>query len=261
MKKPAKKGRKNTLVKKGGSASPAVLRMKNFGIILLPLLAVLSSVYLVTVLFRSAFPLEHIVFSGSEHLSDEDLRQLTGLKGGENLAGLPTAQVYKSMSASPWVQSLSIRKEFPATLHIKVREAEPFALLEMDSRYFIMDNRGKLLEELRDSPVPFLPVIIGNPFSKKEGFAEAISLVRAIKESGLMSRKDRIEVIANRPQDMTVNLDGVVVKIGSGEYPDKLTRLMELEEEIRNRRIPVDYIDLRFANKVVVKPVNEVVRR
>jgi hypothetical protein len=35
---------------------------------------------------------------------------------------------------------------------------------------------------------------------------------------------------------------------------------MELEEEIKSRRIPVDYIDLRFANRVVVKPVNEVIR-
>lgn len=259
--KSANRFSKNIIVKKGGPAKSRGARVKHFGMILLPLLAVLSSAYLATVFLVSAFPLKHIVFSGSEHLSDEDLKTLTGLKSGENLVSLPAGVVYKNMTASPWITSLSVRKEFPDTLHINVKEAEPFALLDMGSRNFIVDSKGKLLEELKDGSVPFLPVIIGNPFEKKDGFGEAVTLVRAIKESGLMSRKNRIEIIAGRSQDMTVNLDGVVVKIGSGDYQDKLSRFMELEEEIRSRRIPVDYIDLRFANRVVVKPVNEVIRR
>jgi len=58
---------------------------------------------------------------------------------------------------------------------------------------------------------------------------------------------------------MTVNMDGIVVKVGEGEYEDKLQRLVELEDEIRKRGIHVDYIDLRFENKAVVRPVNEVI--
>ena len=259
--KTVSKFRKNTIVKKSGMAKASSSKVKHFGMVFLPLLAILLSAYLVTVFLRTAFPLQHIVFSGSEHLSDEDLKSLTGLQSGENLVALPASVIYKNMTASPWIKSLSVRKEFPDTLHINVKEAEPFALLDMDSRHFIVDNKGKLLEELKDSSVPFLPVIIGNPFEKKEGFGEAIQLVRAIKESGLMSRKNSIEIIAGRPQEMTVNLDGIVVKIGSGEYQEKLARFMELEEEIRARHIPVDYIDLRFANRVVVKPVTEVVHR
>jgi len=57
-----------------------------------------------------------------------------------------------------------------------------------------------------------------------------------------------------------LNADGVVVKIGSGEYEEKLARLADIEQEIKQRNISVDYIDLRFANRVLVSPVNQVVK-
>ncbi|MDA8082379.1 MAG: FtsQ-type POTRA domain-containing protein [Nitrospiraceae bacterium] len=256
----SRKVKKNTVVGTGGLAGAAV-RLRQAGLVALPLLAVLTISYAGYAFLHTAFPLRQVSFSGNRHLSDEDLRGFTGLGAHENLVTLSSGAVYRSLIASPWVLSASVRKEFPGTLHILISEAEPFALLDMGGRHFIVDDRGKLLEELKDSAIPFLPVIVGNPFDKKDVYAQAIDLVRAIKETGLISRKDRIEVIANRPQDMTVNLDGVVVKVGSGEYHDKLVRYMELEDEIRTRNIPVDYIDLRFANRVVVKPVSEVVRR
>ena len=62
------------------------------------------------------------------------------------------------------------------------------------------------------------------------------------------------------PEDISMQVDGMLVKVGHGEYEEKLQRLLELEDEIMRRGIPVDYIDLRFANKVIVKPINEVIR-
>lgn len=258
--KSMKKFRKNTVVSKG-SLPARNLRLRQTAMIILPLLILLVVASLGYAVISNAFPLRQIHFSGNQHLSDDDLRALTGLGGKENLAMISSASVFRNMSASPWIRSVSVRKELPGTLQIFISEAEPFALLDMDGRHFIVDNKGKLLEELKESSIPFLPVIVGDPFEKKEVFGEAISLVSAIKDAGLIGRKDRIEVIAHKQQEMTVNLDGVIVKVGSGDYHEKLVRLLELEEEIRSRRIPVDYIDLRFANRVVVKPVNEVVRR
>lgn len=258
--KSMKRFRKNTVVGKGSQPAQG-LPLRQTAMIVLPLLILFVAASVGYAVISNAFPLRQIHFSGNQHLSDDDLRALTGLGGKENLATLSSATVFRNMSTSPWIRSVSVRKELPGTLQIFISEAEPFALLDMGGRHFIVDNTGKLLEELKESSIPFLPVIVGNPFEKKEVFGEAISLVRAIKDAGLIGRKDRIEVIAHKQQEMTVNLDGVVVKVGNGDYHEKLVRLLELEEEIRSRRIPVDYIDLRFANRVVVKPVNEVVRR
>jgi len=50
-------------------------------------------------------------------------------------------------------------------------------------------------------------------------------------------------------------VDGTHVKIGAGGYEEKLERLIRLEEDIKNMALPVDYIDLRFEHKAIVKPL------
>lgn len=240
--------------------SRVFLRLRNLALVVVPACVIIAGVYLLWVVLGSSCTVKKIVFSGNAHLTDEELKAAGDIRGGENLFLLSGSRIFSRMAESPWIRSVTIRKELPDTLHVLVKEAEPFALLDMKGRLFIVDDKGKMLEELKDSQVPFLPVITGNPFQEKEGFSEAIALARAIKESGALSRKNHIEIIARRPQDLSANIDGTVVKVGAGEYREKLERLAELEEEIKRRGIPVDYVDLRFANRVVVKAVNEVVQ-
>lgn len=256
--------RLNRKVKRNSAAGKNMLKYPAAGFrylvfIMLPVVAIIATVYFISVAAGSAFRINKLIFTGNAHLGDEELRKLAGLEGGGNMFLISGREIFEKMSGSPWIRSVSIRKELPDRLHILIREAEPFALLDMKGRLFIVDEKGRMLEELKDSLIPFLPVISGNPFGKKEVFSEAINLAGAIKEVGLLAKKDHIEIIAYKPQEMAVNLDGIVVKVGTGEYREKLVRLMELEEEIKGRNIPLDYIDLRFANRIVVKPVNEVI--
>ncbi len=254
-----KKVKKNSPVNKN-SFRDTITKKKYLACGVLPVIVLVSIFYLVVRTAKPASLISKAVFTGNTHLSDEELRNLAGLKGRENLLSVSSSRIFEKLSGSPWIRSVSVRKEFPDRLHILVSEAEPFALLDLKGRLFIVDDRGKMLEELKDGSMPFLPVISGNPFAEKEVFYEAISLAKIIKKTGLLSRKDHIEIIAHKPQEIALNLDGIVVKIGTGEYEEKLIRLTELEEEIKNRQIPVDYIDLRFENRVIVKPVNEVIR-
>ncbi len=251
--------KKNIITKKKGG-SGLLPRFKYFALRVMPPLVLILVIYFVSAAVISASQIRQIDFSGSEHLTDEELRALSGLKGNENLVTLSGNRVFRKMTSSPWIRSVSIRKEFPDTLQILVKESVPFALLELKGKLYIVDDRGEMLQELKDSPIPFLPVISGAPFGRKENISEALSLVRAIKEKGLMFEKEHIEVIAAKPREMAVNFDGVIVKVGEGDYEDKLLRFMDLEEEISNRNIHVDYIDLRFADRAIVKPVHEVIK-
>lgn len=253
----SRKIKKNILLKKKQGPN-AVAGIKYFVFVVFPVIAFVAIIYFMSVAAKKAFTVTEVVFSGNEHLTDGELMSLTGLTGKENLIALSGAKVAEKMAESPWVRSIKVRKEFPCGLHIQVKESEPFALLDMKGRLFIIDERGKMLQELKNSPVPFLPVISGTPFGKEGVFSEALNLVRVIKEKGLMYEKDQIEIIAYKPNDLTVKLDGVAIKVGVGDYEDKLMRLMDLEREIKNRKMRVDYIDLRFARRAFVKPMKGV---
>jgi len=265
----ARKINKNTRANTPGrKSSPLMLKrfvsvFAKLKIILLagiPLIAIGGVIYLLTHAAPPAFKIKAFELAGNEHLTDEELKNISGLRGNESLLTMSSRKVYEKLKESPWIQTASVRKEFPSKLLISIRETEPFALLDMKGKMFIVDDRGRMLEELKDNSVPFLPVIMSDPYNEKEAFREAVNLAKVIKHMGVFQKKQRIEIIAHQPNEVAANLDGVHVKVGAGEHEDKLTRLSEIEEEISKRHIPVAYIDLRFAKKAIVKPVNEVIR-
>jgi cell division protein FtsQ len=210
---------------------------------------------------RSVLPIKHVVFTGNKHLTDDELKVLTGVNANDSLITISNKKVSQGLLKSPWIRSVNMRKEFPDTLSLVIEEAVSFALLDMNSHLFLIDEKGKLLEELKGDSIPFLPVITGDPFREKEGFSEALNLARLMNDKGFSPGRDHIDIFARKPHELTVTIDGTVVKMGSGMLEEKLKRLIELEDEIKNRGIPVDYIDLRFAGKAIVKPItNKVVK-
>jgi cell division protein FtsQ len=239
---------------------PVFAKLKMVLFVGIPLVALGGVVYFFAPAVSSAFNMKTVELAGNEHLTDDELKHIGGLKGDESLLTMSSRKVYEKLKESPWIQTASVRKEYPSKILISIRETEPFALLDMKGKMFIVDDRGRMLEELKDNSVPFLPVIMSDPYNEKEAFREAVNLAKVIKNMGVLHKKQRIEIIAHQPNEVAANLDGVHVKVGSGEHEDKLTRLSEIEEEIKKRHIPVAYIDLRFAKKAIVKPVNEVIR-
>lgn len=206
------------------------------------------------------FPLREVAFSGNTHLSEEELRVISAVNMGEGLLHLSGKEVAERLLKSPWIRDVSVRKDFPDRIMIKIHEASPFAILESKGKAFLIDEKGKMLEEMKDA-VPFLPVIAADPAENNDNLVEALQLAKVVKDNKVATERNRVEILTgNAPESISMVMDNVVIKIGDGDYERKLRRYLELEEEIKKRAIPVDYIDLRFANRVVVKPISEVVR-
>lgn len=201
------------------------------------------------------YTVQKVVFIDNKRLTDEELRDIAGVQARKSLLTVSCGEIGRRMLQSPWIKSASVRKEFPETLSITIQEAEPFALLDMNGHLFLIDESGKVLEEMKDDAVPFLPIIVSDPYKEKEGFSEALHLVRLLNDKGLITGRDHIEVIAHKPNELCVEMDETVVKIGAGRYDEKLERFIQLERDLKDRNIHVDYIDLRFSDKAIVKPV------
>jgi cell division septal protein FtsQ len=45
--------------------------------------------------------------------------------------------------------------------------------------------------------------------------------------------------------------------MGFGDYEKKLSSYFALKDEITGRNIAIEYIDLRFSNRLIVKPVKK----
>ena len=262
MRTGAPKNRKSpsSVSRKGTGKASFLPRALGIGVVFLGMCA---GVFLSLGIYRassSLFPLREVQCYGNLHLSEAELKLMTGLNGGEGLFNISTRETSERLLKSPWIKDVSVRKEFPHSVSVRIHEASPFAILEMKGRSFLIDEKGRMLEEMRGA-IPFLPVITADPFGDRQNFMEALHLASVLKDKKIATERGRVEIVAGKgPESISMVLDSLVIKIGQGDYEQKLSRLFELEGEIKKRAIAVDYVDLRFANRVVVKPISEVVR-
>ena len=224
-----------------------------------------TGIALAIVFYRAssgAFAVKEVIFSGNRHMSEAELKSLVAIKGGDTLLSVSSSRIAERLLQSPWIRMVSVRKEFPERLRIRVSEATPFAILEGKGHSFLIDDEGRMLEKINSDEVPFLPIINADPDKMHETFVEALRLASVLKDRKIATERGRVEILANGtgPEDLAVVVDSVIIKVGYGDYERKIERFFSLEDEIKKRAITVDYVDLRFASRVVVKPIKEAIR-
>lgn len=212
---------------------------------------------LIAVNYFSFFPLKKTVFYGNRNLSDAELRRLMGLAENEDLLHLDLDDLGASLQRSPWIIDAGIRKQYPGTLLVKVTESEPYAVLDRGGLKYLIDRSGKILETAGIRPSEALPLIKLRPESDRQTLEEAVKLVAAISTSGMGGDGIFVDGTSGGKEELTIHVGETAVKIGAGEYAEKLARFNELFTEIRSRWAKVDYIDLRFDDRVVVRPAKE----
>lgn len=208
-------------------------------------------------LVRHYVLLREIVFIGNSHLKNEELRSLIRIKENEGIFSVPGRTIYSSLRQSPWIKDAVIRKELSGRMLIKVTEGVPVAILSLSGVPYLVDKDGCVLEQMRDGTVLFLPVIKDIDPGKNAGtFMEAVKFVDVLHDKKILAYDGEVEITGQRPEDISLKVDKVVIKVGTGDYDKKLTRLEDIRDEIQKRNMVIDYIDLRFANKIIVKPVS-----
>ncbi|UCF86538.1 MAG: FtsQ-type POTRA domain-containing protein [Nitrospiraceae bacterium] len=252
-----RKGKKQNIRSKQKSAYRRGEKMEIFlkrGIIVLLVVILMMAVLLGKRVLSRSFPVKKIFVSGHYHLEEGEVKSAAKNSYGRNLFRLSLSDLETKLKKKTWIKRVTLRKQFPDTLMISVEEAVPKALLSLKERFYLIDTEGYVLEEIEDRATPFLPVIIGiDPEEDRGGMIEAMKFIDGLDENGYLSQKESIE-ISLKPYGLVANMDGEYVKVGFGKYSDKLGRWKDLEREIKKQNIPVEYVDLRYENEVIVKP-------
>jgi cell division protein FtsQ len=161
------------------------------------------------------------------------------------------------MKDSPWIKDAMVRKDLTGKVIVQITEAVAIAVLQADKKPYLVDREGLRLEEIVEEPVYFLPVIKIDPASCREAYHEAIVLAGILYDRKVMAHGGNIELSGARPEDITMRVDNVPVRIGAGDLTKKLEKLIFVRDELIKRNMAVEYIDLRFLDKIVVKPLKQ----
>ena len=227
------------------------------GTLVLLTVVVIAALVLGMKLLTRQFSLEKIIITGNYHLDQEDIVKSMNIKKGKPLLDIRSADINEKLKENPWIKSAALKKQFPGTLLIKIKEAVPIALLSIKKKLYIIDDDGKILERIKGETIPFLPVIKEISPKNKKDIGEALKLIALLSEKNILSGSESIE-IGTESYGLFMNMDSELIKIGYGDYSAKFERWIELEPEIRKRGVPIKYIDLRFKDSVIIKPMKKI---
>jgi cell division protein FtsQ len=211
---------------------------------------------------------EKIVVRGNERLSKgEVLAVLNGLRG-ENLMWTDLDVWRKRLLASPWVRDAALRRSLPSTVEVVISERQPIGISRISSEMYLVDERGVIIDQYGPQYADLdLPIIDGLSMTgggslMDEARAEfAARLLAALKPKPLIARRvSQIDVADLHNALAILSGDPAVLQLGDDQFLPRLQSYLDLAPTLRERVADIDYVDLRFDDRVYVRPAGKPVR-
>src|SRR5438874_3614273 len=208
---------------------------------------------------------DRIVVRGNERLSrGEILAVLSGLRG-ESLLWTDLDSWRRRLLASPWVRDAALRRSLPSTVEVVVSERQPIGIARINGGdMYLVDERGVVIDQYGPQYADFdLPIIDGLSAPNPEGSltdqrrAElAARLMAAVRGKPQVSRRlSQIDVADLHNASVILSGDPAVIQLGEDQFLQRLQTYLDLAPTLHARVADIDYVDLRFDDRIYVRPV------
>ena len=169
--------------------------------------------------------------------------------------------------ASSWVEEAHVRRILPSRIDIQVRERRPIGIGRLSNSLYLVDASGVVIDEYGPNYAELdLPIIDGLAARPSAGAGlvdEARARLAARVISGLESRPDLADRVSqidvSDPHDAVVILEGdpVMLRLGEEAFADRIQEYLDIAPALRERVAEMDYVDLRFDERLYVRPVTK----
>ena len=217
-------------------------------------------------LTTEALSVTRISVSGNTRLSrGEVLSRLDGLSGRSMLL-ISLEDWRQKILASPWVEDAAIRLVLPGTVEIVIAERQPMGIGRMSDALYLLDQHGDIIDEFGPNHAEFdLPLIDGLATSERTAAGEpavdegraalAMRLLASLQgRPDLAGRVSQIDVTDVRDAVVLLKGDTALIRIGDDQFAERLQSYLDLAPALREKVPQIDYVDLRFGERVYVRP-------
>ncbi len=108
------------------------------------------------------FKVESVTIEGMDKLDKTELQALSGIALGDNIMTVDLAEVKSKMETNPWIASAVVERILPKTIVISLKEEIPQAVYVEGNKSYLINRKGRKLQEVRESDYPDYLVVAGN---------------------------------------------------------------------------------------------------
>jgi cell division protein FtsQ len=229
-------------------------------------LVVLYAGYRAVNLVVSASPLHvtRISVMGNVKLSSGEVETLVHGLYGTSILTADLNACRRRLLQSPWVADVALRRVLPSTIEILVFERRPMGISRLNNQLYLIDRSGTIIDEFgpqyREFDLPIIDGLVRPPRDGRAAIDEtraelAAQLLDALApRSDLAKRVSQIDVADAHDAVVLLDDDEALLHLGDDKFLERLKSYLEVASALRDRVPDIDYVDLRFEDRVYVRP-------
>ena len=171
----------------------------------------------------------------------------------------------RRLLGSPWVEDAALRRVLPSTVEVVIRERQPMAIARLNGSLYLVDEEGLVIDDYSPNYAQLdLPIVDGLTDGAAEGRSVdragtrgagvARSSARSDARPELLQRVSQIDVTNPNDAVLMLESDTALVHVGSEQFIERSQAYLGLAEALHARVPDIEYVDLRFADRVYVRP-------
>jgi cell division septal protein FtsQ len=209
-----------------------------------------------------ALTISRITVTGNARLSKGEVVALLDGIRGTNMLTVDLDQWRRKLLSSPWVADAAMRRVLPGTVSVAISERQPMGIGRVNGELYLIDDRGGIIDQFGPNYAEFdLPIIDGlTPRDNATLIDTARAALAARVLAALHARPDlarrvsEVDVSDDRDATLILKGDTALVRVGTEQFVERLQSYIDLAPALRERIAAIDSVDLRFDQRVYVKP-------
>lgn len=213
-------------------------------------------------IYRSQlFEIKSVEVAGNVRLSADGVRARANVPPGATLIRFPSGKIEARLLEDPWISTVSISRDFPGSLRIRIEERIPVAIVDTGEEFWLVDGTGMVLgqESLEGTgtPVVIRDVKGFDPkpgrASTADGLVNALAVLRGLTPA----IRDRVKTVSASAIDETylITADSVEIMVGEAvRMEEKNTIIAQILGEQPGT---VVFIDVRSVERPISRGLDE----
>jgi cell division protein FtsQ len=195
------------------------------------------------------FRVERIMVEGRENLDGRLLMSVIDVQQGDALFGSQLVDIHERLEALSWVKSVVVQRRAPHDLYIRIEEKVPVVLF-VDTRGSVvpLDIDGNIID------VPVASMFNDYLLVSGDGVNDQVHSLMSVLVAypDLRAQIDMAEWVGNRRWNF-VGKNKMLIKMPDKNIDHGLARLKSLHDEKDVLLAPLDLLDLRYSDRVIVR--------
>ncbi|HVK92179.1 MAG TPA: cell division protein FtsQ/DivIB [Mycoplana sp.] len=194
------------------------------------------------------FAIDDVKVSGARETSEIEILEQLGLDGTTSLVALDVAEARQKLAQLPWVEQVSVRKVYPGTIEIALKERTAFAIWQHGDDLSLIEKNGSVIAPLRDNKFSDLPLFVG-----RDAETAAADFDRQFDAWPEIKVRVKAYVrVAGRRWDLRLD-NGVVVKLPETNIGRAMQMLSTLDAEQGLLERDIAAVDLRLEDRTTIQ--------